>query len=212
MKNPIRILMVEDINADFELVNWVLRKGGLSFRSLRVETEQDFCQKLEQHPPDVILSDHGLPSFDGFHALAITRERFPDLPFIFVTGAMGDDVAVDSMRRGATDYVLKSQLFKLVPAIERALRDAEERARWRQVEADQARLIQELKETLVTVKTLTGRLPICAVCKKVRKHPDDWLELETFLLERSDATIVHELCPVCAEKIPPAGGRLLLSP
>ena len=135
MKKEIRILFVEDVPADVVMVNHELRKGGLAFRSKRVDTKDAFLHELQHDPPDVILSDHGLPSFDGFTALAIARDRRPDIPFIFVTSSLGEQMTIEAFESGATDYVLKGRLSKLVPAVERALRDAEERAKVKQQEA-----------------------------------------------------------------------------
>ncbi len=128
--------MLEDVATDVVLINHELREGGLAFHAKRVETRDDFKRELERHPPDLILSDHGLPSFDGFSALAIAHDRCPDTPFIFVTGSMGEELAIDSLRGGATDYVLKSRLKGLVPAVQRALRLAEERRKRKQAERD----------------------------------------------------------------------------
>src|SRR5262245_55570342 len=127
MKKEIRILYVEDVPADVVMVNHELRKGRLAFRTKRVETKGAFLHELERNPPDLILSDHGLPSFDGFTALAIARDKCPEIPFIFVTNALGEQMAIETFESGATDYVLKSGLSKLVPAVQRALREAEER-------------------------------------------------------------------------------------
>src|SRR5687767_7141201 len=113
-----------------------LRSGGLAFETKRVETRDEFMHEIEEHPPDVILSDHGLPNFDGFTALAIARERCPETPFIFVTGSMGEELAIDSLRSGATDYVLKTRISNLVPAVERALRLTAERLKQRLTEKD----------------------------------------------------------------------------
>jgi len=110
------------------MLNHALREGGLRFRSKRVETREDFQFELEHHRPDVILSDHGLPSFDGFTALAIAREKCPEIPFIFVTSALGEEMTISAFEGGATDYVLKKDLSKLVPVVQRALREAAERA------------------------------------------------------------------------------------
>lgn len=128
--------MLEDVAADVGLLHHELEKGGLNVSTRGVETRDDFLQELEQRPPDVILSDHSLPSFDGFSALEIAHDRCPDTPFIFVTGSMGEEVAIDSLRSGATDYVLKGRLSKLVPAVKRGLRLADERARRRKAEYD----------------------------------------------------------------------------
>src|SRR5689334_9827140 len=113
-----------------------LRTGGFACESKRVQTREEFLRELDCNPPDLILSDHGLPEFDGFSALAIARERCPETPFIFVTGSMGEELAIDSLRNGATDYVLKTRLSNLVPAVDRALRLAGEREKRRQAEHD----------------------------------------------------------------------------
>jgi PAS domain S-box-containing protein len=136
VNKDLQILVLEDVEADVFLINHELRRGGFTFHSKRVETRDDFVHEIESNPPDVILSDHGLPSFDGFSALSIAREKCPDTPFIFVTGSMGEEVAIDSLRKGATDYVLKGRLPNLGPAVRRALCLTEERARRKQAERD----------------------------------------------------------------------------
>ncbi len=136
MKKEIRILLIEDVAADVVLINHELRSGGLAFSAAPVATRDEFLHELRQQPPDIILSDHGLPEFDGFTALAIAREHYPDIPFIFVTGSMGEELAINSLRDGATDYVLKSRMSNLVPAVQRALHLAHERTTRRQAERD----------------------------------------------------------------------------
>ncbi len=140
VKKEIRIVYIEDIPADAVLVNHELRKAGLSFKTKRVDSKEAFLHELKHNPPDVILSDHGLPSFDGFIALAIARDKCPETPFIFVTNSRGEDMAIETFESGATDYVLKKNLSKLAPAVLRALREAEERAKLKQKE-------QALKES-----------------------------------------------------------------
>src|SRR5260370_35210712 len=128
MKNAVRVLCVEDIPADVVMINDALRAGGLNFRSKRVETKEEFLRELEQRRPNVILSDHGLPSFDGLTALALARNKCPDSPFIFGTSALGEEMTISAFENGATDYVLKKDLSKLAPVVERALREASEQA------------------------------------------------------------------------------------
>ncbi|HVU34845.1 MAG TPA: PAS domain S-box protein [Opitutaceae bacterium] len=157
MKKELRILVLEDVPADVVLIDHELRQAGLSFEVKRVETREQFLREIRGGPPDVILSDHGLPTFDGFSALALAREKCPDVPFIFVTGSMGEELAIDSLREGAVDYVLKSRISNLVPAVERALRLADERTRRKQAE-------RELRESEQRFRLLVGGVKDYAIC------------------------------------------------
>lgn len=123
MEEELKILILEDVQFDAELMEYEMRREGVSFISKRVETEEDFTSELKDMCPDVILVDHSLPHFDGVTALEIVQNRAPDTPFIFVSGKIGDEFAVDVLKKGATDYVFKNNLSKLVPAIERALNE-----------------------------------------------------------------------------------------
>ena len=116
--------MVEDSVADAELLARHLAKSGLDCMMDRVQTEPDFIAALHRVQPDLILSDFSLPNFGGFRALDLAVVHAPDTPFIFVSGTIGEERAIDALRRGATDYVLKSNLSRLSSAIERALREA----------------------------------------------------------------------------------------
>src|SRR3954469_10351630 len=126
--------MLEDDPADAELTKFNLRKSGMQFSANRVETRDAFLEALEERPPDLILSDYSLPGFNGHDALEIARERCPETPFIFVTGTMGEEVAIETLKSGATDYVLKTRLTRLVPAVNRAIREAQERSKHRRAE------------------------------------------------------------------------------
>ena len=203
MKSTTRILLVEDVAADAELIKHTLHRAGLVFHCQRVDTRADFLHEIQCHPPDLILSDHGLPTFDGFSALAIAKERCPEVPFIFITGALGEEVAISSFQQGATDYVLKNQLSHLAPSIQRALREADDRAARKRLEAERDELIQELKEALTQLKTFTGLLPVCTLCKNIRDHQHGWQPMEIYLQNHSDATLTHERCPECAQRILP---------
>ncbi len=138
-------------------MNHELRQAGLNFRSKRVETKTDFLYELQHHTPDVILSDHGLPSFDGFTALAIAKDRCPGVPFIFVTGSLGEEMAIETLKSGATDYVLKSHLIGLAPAVERAINEARKRGKC--VESD-----TELRKNEELCRLVVGSIKDYAVC------------------------------------------------
>jgi PAS domain S-box-containing protein len=128
MSDKLRILHLEDNPEDVELVRETIAAQGIEAGIVDVETRDDLINALEKGNFDLILADYTLPSFDGLTALAIVRAKFPFLPFIFVTGTMGEEKAVETLKQGATDYVLKSHLTRLVTSIMRALREAEERS------------------------------------------------------------------------------------
>ncbi len=112
-ESSLRILVVEDVASDAELELRELRRDGLVFEARIVETEADFRRELDDFEPDIVLSDFSMPRFSGMAALTITRELRPDLPFIFVSGTIGEENAVAALRNGATDYVLKTNLCTL---------------------------------------------------------------------------------------------------
>ena len=126
--NSLRILLIEDNLADTELTVRELRRGGLDFDWRRVETEADVRRECAEFEPAVVLSDFAMPRFDGLSALRIVRELRADVPFIFVSGTIGEETAIQSLRSGANDYILKSNLSRLPTAVKRALRDAAEGA------------------------------------------------------------------------------------
>jgi signal transduction histidine kinase len=145
----LHILLVEDNPSHAELVEQVMKEGGLEFSMTRVETKKAFEEHLERTPPDLILSDYALPSFDGYTALSIAKEKTPGIPFIFVTGTMGEEVAIETLKNGATDYVLKTRLVRLVPSVWRALRESAERRERRRAE-DQLRRSHKQLRALTT--------------------------------------------------------------
>ena len=196
----LNVLMIEDLAADAELIQRELNKSGMSFRFSRVETRAEFEAELKNHPPDLILSDHGLPAFDGFAALAAAQTSCPDVPFIFVTGASGEEITIEAFENGGADYVLKDQLSKLLPTVHRALHKAEARQVYRMVEADRERLIQELYEALERIKHLSGLLSICCSCKKIRDDRGVWKPFEVYFCEHANLMFSHGYCPECFER------------
>ena len=149
LKNEIRILLLEDSATDAELVRHALRKGAVAFSLEHVDNKAAFIQRLDQASPDLILSDFSLPSLDGYAALAIAREKCPDVPFIFVTGTLGEEVAIETLKQGATDYVLKQRLSRLVPSVHRALREASERAERKRAEGQLRQSHEQLRALTV---------------------------------------------------------------
>jgi diguanylate cyclase (GGDEF)-like protein/PAS domain S-box-containing protein len=123
----VRVLIVEDSETDAELALRRLRMDGIDCASVRVETEEAFRAALHERTFDLILSDFSLPQFNGLSALEIAAREAPQIPFIFVSGTLGEERAIEALRRGAADYVLKGNLKRLAPAVRRALQDADQR-------------------------------------------------------------------------------------
>ncbi len=134
MKTPLRLLHLEDDPFDGELIVTTLIEGGIPCQSQRVDTRQAFVAALKEGRMDVILADYSVPGFDGMTALTLARQHCPDVPFLFVSATIGEELAIDTMLQGATDYVLKQRLGRLVPSVQRALRELDDRAERKRVE------------------------------------------------------------------------------
>jgi len=302
-----------------------LQRGGFRPEFERVETASSMREALEAQPWDLVISDYSMPSFGGPAALAIYQKKANHIPFIIVSGVMGEETAVEMMRAGAHDYVLKDNLTRLVPAVVRELRAAQERrvrkqaeaamahlaaivqsceeaiigltlegsvvswnagaerlygyqavemigrsvsclvpphrpkelpeiletlkrggrvegfetvrlgkagqpiqvlmtvspvkddgggtvgassverdiSRRKREESERLKLIDELTASLAQVKTLSGLLPICSGCKKIRNDAGYWQQVETYLKEHSNAEFTHSLCPECVTRLYP---------
>jgi PAS domain S-box-containing protein len=319
-KKKLRVLIVEDREEDALLLLRELRRAyEPEFR--RVATEEEMTAALEE-PWDIVISDYSMPTFDGLRAIKVLQSCRPEIPLIIVSGAIGEEIAVMAMKSGANDYVMKDNVARLLPAIERELREAEgrrERARgeaaiahlaaivesssdaiigmnldgtvtsWnsgaentygytadeaigrhisivappvsageiphifqkirqgerveryqtvrvkkdgtpidvslmvspiysatgevvgvssierditseKRAEAERKRLIDELSEALKRVRTLSGLLPICASCKKIRDDKGEWEPVENYIKAHSEANFSHGMCPDCMEK------------
>lgn len=325
MAIQLRVLVVEDSETDALLMLRALRQAGFEPISERLATAPAMSALLEAHPWDLILCDYALPQFSGAAALSLYKATGKDIPFIVVSGALGEERAVEMMKAGAHDYVLKHNLARLPEAVKRELRAAEERRVRRRQEAtvaylaaivescqdaimgmtlngaivswnagaealfgysesaiigrpveavipayrsgklsemyrrlqcdelidrfetlgqrqdgssfelalthsplkdshgqiigasvlardisqrkrqdaERLQLIQELTEALARVKTLSGLLPICASCKKIRDDKGYWQQVETYIRQRSEADFTHGICPDCAERLYP---------
>ncbi len=320
----LRILILEDVPADAEMMERELKNNGTAFTSNCVYKKDDFLKQLEAFSPDIILSDYSMPQFNGMEALELVKERYPSLPFIIVTGSINEATAVECMKAGADDYVLKEGLKHIAPAVEGALkkkrlREEKEKAEaivrqsvrewqvtfdsvndaislinmdgkilqcnkamaslldkpvhevvgstcWELVhnssepiegcpfiriretnqretmrfasgdrmlqvtvdpvlgedgnlisivhiisdvtalnraEEQQKNLISELQSALAKVKTLSGFLPICASCKKIRDDKGYSNQIENYIRDHSEAEFSHGLCPECAKNLYP---------
>ena len=147
-KKSIRVLLVDDSADDRELILLNLRRGGYSPDHLGVETREDFIHALDTRKWDLILCDYSMPGFDGITALNILNDRDRDIPFILVSGAIGEELAVKAMKAGAHDYLMKDNLQRLVPAVEREVNEAENRMKQYEAERERDRLSTVIQHSL----------------------------------------------------------------
>src|SRR6201996_5825988 len=145
MEQELRLLIVEDVAAEAELAVHQLKRDGLHCTWTRVETEEAFRTALYEQRPHLILSDFSLPAYDGSDALCLVQREAPEIPFIFVSGTIGEERAIEALKSGAVDYVLKTNLERLAPAVRRALKDVAAREAQRAADSRIERLTRVLQ-------------------------------------------------------------------
>ncbi|HTX20817.1 MAG TPA: PAS domain S-box protein [Candidatus Aquilonibacter sp.] len=188
MAKPLNILIVEDSQDDADLLAYELREAGFALKWVRVETEPHFLAELRKGP-DLILSDFSLPQFSGLRAAKLAQESGLDIPFILISGTVGEDVAVEAMRHGATDYLLKDRIARLGSAVERALREAKERAGRKLTEKELRQSEHRFREMLENLKLIAmtldqhGKVTFCndyllelTGCRREEVIGADWFE------------------------------------
>lgn len=149
MQDRVRILHLEDNLLDAELIQRALEDQGVMAAWTRVETPEALSQELREHPFDLIISDFTFPTFNGLNALETARRFRPDIPFVFVSGTIGEEKAVEAMRRGATDYVLKDKIFRLGAVVRRALAGTSLRVQRTLAEKELHRVSEQLTRLLI---------------------------------------------------------------
>ncbi|HEX5222813.1 MAG TPA: response regulator [Verrucomicrobiae bacterium] len=195
MKSKLRILLVEDDAADAELIERQLKDSGFSFSLVRVQNENDFRHHLKE-APDVILSDHGLPSFSGFKALEITRMDFPKKPFIFVSGSNDQGMVADMYEQGATDYVFKRDLGDLKAAVLRALDEVIEKQPTHP--ADPPHPEKSPAPPPVSTAGARGKLRFCPRCWQATDEFGQAVLMESYCTSRPEVVVERQICAQCA--------------
>jgi PAS domain S-box-containing protein len=211
VKDTLRILNLEDDENDAELNGAMLSARWPQCRLVRVDNRQDYLAALEQGNIDVILSDYTMPGFDGRTALGLAREKLPEIPFLFVSGTIGEDSAIEALKNGATDYVLKHRLMRLIPAVARALHDADQRAEreraeeaMRQSEYKYRELFESLGDAAFLADEESGKIIDTNRCAEIllgcpRAEILGHKQSQFLALDQSPATEVGAKTPVSCE-------------
>lgn len=186
LKTKLHILLVEDDVRDAELIARQLKTSGFAVTVTRVQTETEFRHQLESVPPDVVLADHGLPSFSGFKALEIVRATHPTLPFIFVSGSNDQNMVAQMHDAGATDYVFKNDLHDLAPAVREALEP---------VPSPAGAATPQPKPPADSVAF--ARLRVCPACLQARDEQGLTVEFLEYFRSHNEIVVLHELCDAC---------------
>lgn len=185
LKTKLRILLVEDDKDDVELIARQLEKSGFDVSLTRVQTETEFRHELEAALPDIILSDHGLPSFSGFKALEIVRGEHPALPFIFVSGSNNQGMVARMHDAGATDYVFKNDLHDLSPAVREALQQAP------------MPVPEAHRDATSPADVAFARLRVCPSCLLAHDEQNVTVDFLDYFRSHSEIVVLHERCDTC---------------
>ena len=202
MNTPLRVLIVEDQEDDASLMLRELRRAQFDPEFERVETEQELSAALEKGGWDIVLSDHGLPRFNSLQALNMLHESGLDLPFIIVSGSIGEDLAVAAMKSGAHDYIMKNNLARLGPAVEREMREAEVRRARRDAEEQKQLLVRELEKAYQQLERRVRQITASIMFTDLEGST----ELLTRLGDEENQTLLSSHRKIIREKLEENGG------
>ncbi|OGR44344.1 MAG: hypothetical protein A2X35_02650 [Elusimicrobia bacterium GWA2_61_42] len=195
MNGQIRILIIEDEPVSAGITLRMLKEAGLGSDVSVKETLKEGLKSIAADGADVTLLDMGLPDSGGAATIKAVCGKFPSLPVVVMTGTEDEAAGIDALKDGAQDYLVKGQFGHR--ELKRTVRYAIER---KQLVNEKEALIAQLREALKQVKQLTGLLPICADCKKIRTDKGDWMQLESYISEHSEALFTHGFCENCYRK------------
>ncbi|MBN1410773.1 MAG: response regulator [Spirochaetales bacterium] len=195
----INLLLIEDNPGDARLLEEMLADEKTAVINLRwAQYLSESLELIKEARINIVLLDLELPDSSGLNTLINIQQVAPGVPIIVLTGLNDENIAIEAMRKGAQDYIVKGQLDGNL--LMRAMRYAIERNR---LEKEREKLITELKEALAKIKTLTGLIPICSFCKKIRDDKGYWNQIEEYVKAHSLANFSHSICPQCAKKYYP---------
>jgi CheY-like chemotaxis protein len=205
---PIKVLLIDDDPIQVQAIqNLLAAAGSQRFELDGAESLSAGLRRLATGGIDVVLLDLGLPDSSGVETFARLHQSLPDLPVVAFTAQEDEELGLELVQAGAQDYLIKGKVSSLLLC--RTLRYAIER---KSAALERDRLIGELREALANIKTLSGLIPICAGCKKIRDDKGYWSQVETYVAKHSGAKFSHGICPECAQKLYPEFANALQTP
>ncbi|MDY6900913.1 MAG: response regulator [Cyanobacteriota bacterium] len=189
----LHILLLEDDSVDSELIRATLKNGGINCELKQIETRSDFLAELQNDKWDLILSDYMLPQFDGISALKIAQETCPNIPFILVSGVLGEERAIEALKDGATDYVLKQRLERLLPSVSRAIRESQERQELKRTE-------ESLRQTDNMLRAVVDASPVAIITLNLDYQVLTWNKTAEQIYGWKAFEILHQSLPVIPQK------------
>ncbi|MFA5353587.1 MAG: response regulator [Thermodesulfovibrionales bacterium] len=194
----IKVLLIEDNPGDVYIIREMLAEAGEEIFLEDLPRLSSALKRIEEGGIDLIISDLGLPDSQGIDTVKQLIVQAEETPIVVLTGLADDATGVRAVKEGAQDYLVKGRIDGY--SLTRTIRYAIERKR---LEREREQLIRELQAALATVKTLSGFLPICASCKKIRNDKGYWEQIEAYISEHSEAEFSHGICPDCARRLYP---------
>ena len=200
------VLIVDDNEIDCLTYQRYLSQDNLmTYEYLQAETVEDGLKLLSNQKPDCILLDYNLPDADGLEFIREASETYDILPIVMLTGQGNEEVIIQALTSGAMDYISKSKVSKdnLCRTVNKVIEKGELLHQLKEREEEKDKLIVELKKALSQVKQLSGLLPICAQCKKVRDDSGYWEQVEVYIRSHSELEFSHGICPDCIKLLYP---------
>lgn len=204
--STLRILLVEDNEHDRHAFRRTFKKSSISCNIEECDTAEKAITRLrtESSSFDVVVSDHGLPGMKGLDFFKELLAIKTSLPLVLITGSGSEQIAIEALKAGVYDYIIKDVhggYLELLPVtIHKVVEKYREKARRIKVEEEREKLVHELQRALANIKSLTGLLPICASCKKIRDDKGYWHQVETYIKKHTEVDFTHSICPECIKK------------
>ncbi len=207
--DTIRILLVEDVRTEAEMIQRAMQSNNLFAEVTCYSDPEEALARISDNPSsfDIVITDYTMPGMDGLELCQELLNRKVSLPLVILTGTGSEKLAVQALKAGVDDYIIKDiegGYLELLPVvISDVINNFQNRIARIKAEEDRENLIMQLQDALAEVKKLSGLLPICCSCKKIRDDKGYWNQIEPYIEKHSEALFSHGMCPDCVKEIYP---------